>query len=121
MNAGAFVFQSVGNPSSFSKIGIDTSRLEQLNRVLGVLVEIGIENALVHEVLVLTDVKEHPAQVMELQRCERVRARGDGVLDALPVGADLGLRARLDLRDDREAVTGGRSRVGRPVPALLER
>jgi short chain dehydrogenase len=28
--------------------------------------------------------------------------------------------ARLDLGDDREAVTGRRSRVGRPVPALLD-
>jgi hypothetical protein len=99
---------------------IDTRRLEQLNRVLGVLVEIGIENALVHEVFLVTDVKEHPSQVMELQRCERVRARGDCVLDALPVGADVGFRARLDLRDDREAVARGRTRVRRPISALFE-
>ena len=109
-----------GKPFELLEDGIDTSRLEQLNRVLGVLVEIGIENTLVHEVFLLTDVEEHPPEVMKLQRCEGVRARGDGVLDALPVGADVGLRARLDLRDDREAVTGWRSRVCRAIPALLE-
>ena len=111
----------LGKPFELLEDRIDARSLEQLNGVLGVLVEIGVEDALVHEVRVRADVEEHPAQVMELQRRERVRARGDGVLDALPVGADVGLGARLDLRDDREAVAGGRSRVGRAVPALLER
>ena len=61
MNAGAFVFQSVGKPSSFSKIGIDTSGFEELNGVFGVPVEIGIEDALVHEILVRADVEQHPS------------------------------------------------------------
>ena len=108
-------------PFELLEDGIDTSRFEELNGVFGVLVEIGIENALVHEVLVRTDIEQHPSQVMELQRGERVWARGDRVFDLLAVRADLTFGARLDLRDDGEAVAGGRPWVRRPVPALLER
>src|SRR5688572_17193792 len=80
----------VGKPFELLKNCVNAGSLEQLNRVLRVLVEIRIENSLVHEVLVLTDVKEHPPKVVELQRRERVRARRDRFLDALPVAPDLG-------------------------------
>ena len=83
-NAGAFVFQSVGNPSRFSKIGVDARACEERNGVFGVLVEVGVEDALVHEVRVRADVEEHPAQVVELERRERVGLAAIVLLDLLP-------------------------------------
>ena len=100
--------------------GVDARRLEQLDRVLRVLVEIRIEDALIHEVLVGPDVEQHPPEVMQLQWGERMRTRVDGLLNPCPVRADFSLGARLDLRDDREAMTRGRSRIGRAVSSLLK-
>ena len=46
----------------------DPGRAEQLDRVLGVLVEIGVEDAHVLEVQTRTDVEEIPPQVVQLER-----------------------------------------------------
>ncbi len=46
---------------------------EEGDRVLGVLVEVGVEDPLVHEPGVV--VEEHPAQVVELERREQVGVR----------------------------------------------
>jgi hypothetical protein len=47
---------------------IDARGFEQFDRVLGVLVEVGIENTLIHEVLVGADIEQYPAKVMQLER-----------------------------------------------------
>ena len=47
---GALVFQSFGKPSRFSKTVLMTGRPEERNGILGVFVEIGVEDALVHEI-----------------------------------------------------------------------
>ena len=94
MNAGVFVFQSSGNPSRFSKIVLMPYLREQRHRILGVLVEVGVEDALIHEVRVAPDVEEHPAQVMQLEHGEAIGEPGDRVLDLLPVLANGGLSSR---------------------------
>ena len=87
--------------------------------VLGVLIEVGVEDALIHEVGFRTDVEEHPAQVVQLEHLERVGQAGDGLLDLLPVRADGLLRAGLDLRDDREAIARGSPGEDRAVSSLF--
>ena len=67
---------------------------EERDRVLGVLVEIGVEDALIHEVGVPADVEEHPAQVVQLEYREGIGQPRDGILDVLAVLADGLLRAR---------------------------
>src|SRR6187200_2941759 len=47
--------------------GVDPILGEERNSVLGVLVEIRIEDALIHEVGVLAYVEEHPPEVMQLE------------------------------------------------------
>src|SRR5437588_3299692 len=54
---------------------------EDADGVFGVLVEVGVEDALVHEVGVLADVEEYPAQVVELQHGEEVRRLGRSLLE----------------------------------------
>ena len=51
--------------------GVDAGLAEQHDRVLGVLVEVGIEDPLVHEARVV--IEEHPAQVVQLERREDIR------------------------------------------------
>src|SRR5204863_1907473 len=99
---------------------VDARCREQLDRVLGVLVEIRIENALIHEVLVGADVEQYPPEVMQLEWGERMRTGLDGLLDPRPVGTDFILGARLDLGDDREAMTRRRSWIRRAVASLLK-
>ena len=120
MNASGFSFQSSGNPSRLVKTVVMPVATEQLHRVLGVLVEVGVEDALVLEVQARPDVEEHPAQVVQPQRRQSLRTRRDGLLDGFSVRADRLLAALLHLRDDREAVAGGRPREdGSVSPALL--
>src|SRR5436190_18880344 len=57
---------------------------------------------------------------MQLGWGERMRIGLDGLLDPRPVGTDFILGARLDLGDDREAMTRRRSRICRAVPSLLK-
>ena len=73
MNAGAFVFQSSGKPSRFSKTVLMPSLREESHGILGVFVEVGVEDALIHEVGFPLDVEKHPAQVVELEHSETVR------------------------------------------------
>src|SRR3954447_22897473 len=87
--------------------------------VFGVLVEVGVEDALVHEVGVLADVEEHPAQVVELQHGEEVRRLGHPLLDPLGVRIEILLGAGLDPGKDAEAVAGRSLGVDRAVASLL--
>ena len=57
MNAGAFDFQSFGKAFKVFEDRVDAVLREERNGVLGVLVEVGIEDALIHEVGFRTDGK----------------------------------------------------------------
>ena len=61
MNAGVFVFQSCGKPFQVLEDGIDAVLREQRDRILGVLVEVGVEDALVHEVGVACRCRRAPS------------------------------------------------------------
>src|SRR3984885_11896753 len=98
----------------------DPRRAEQRHHILGVLVEIGVEDALVLKMQSRTEIEQYPPQVVQPQRREHVGAPGNRFFDLLAVRAD-GLFAPLfDLRDDRKAIAGRSSRIDRTVPALLE-
>ena len=58
------------------------------HRILGVLVEVGVEDALIHEVGVAFDVEEHPAQVVQLEHGEDVGLPGHRLLDVLGILAE---------------------------------
>src|SRR6202022_321103 len=98
----------------------DPRRAEQRHRILGVLVEIGVEDALVLKMQSRTDVEQYPPQVVQPQRREHVGTPCNRFFDLLAVRAD-GLFAPLfDLRDDRKAIAGRSSRIDWTVPAPLE-
>src|SRR5262249_49650434 len=86
--------------------------------VLGVLVEIGVEDPLIHEPRVV--VEEHPAQVMELERREHIGVSLQRFRQSVPVTADCVCPPRLDLRDDCEPVTRRRLGKDRAVFPLFE-
>ena len=82
MNAGTFVFQSGRKALELLEDRVDARLGEESDGVLGVLVEVGVEDALVHEVRVAADVEEHPPEVVELERREHVRIALDSLLRA---------------------------------------
>src|SRR5688572_21840133 len=88
--------------------------------VLGVLVEVGVEDTDVLEIGVALDLEEIPAQVVQLERRERIRLFRDGLLDVLRVRVAVLLLARNDLCDDRKAVAGRALRKDWSVAALLD-
>src|SRR5438477_3060034 len=98
---------------------VDAILAEESYGVLRVLVEVSIENALIHEVGLLVDVEEHPAQVMQLQHFEGFGKTLDRFFNLLPIRADGLFTPRLDLRDDREAIAGRSLREDGAVASLL--
>src|SRR3954469_25337665 len=99
---------------------IDVVLGEERDRILGVLVEIGVEDALIHEVGLMADIEEHPPEVMQLEHSEAIRQALDGVLDLVAVLTDGLLRTRFDLGDDGKSVVGGGLGINRAVPSLLQ-
>src|SRR5712671_2039101 len=93
---------------------------EQRDGVLGVLVKIGVEDSLIHKVLVLADVEEHPPQIVELERREQVGRSLQRLLDCLSVFADHLLGSGLGLRNDRKAITRGTLRINWTISPLFE-
>src|SRR5882757_3748387 len=93
---------------------------EQRDGVLGVLVKIGVEDSLIHKVLVLADVEEHPPQIVELERCEQVGRALQRLLDCLSVFTDNLLCSGLGLRNDRKAITRGTFRIKWTISPLFE-
>ena len=91
---------------------VDAGLSEEDDRVLGVLVEVGVEDALVHEPGVV--IEEDPAQVVELERRETCGFGLERLREPLAVAAHRLRRARLDVRDDREAVASGGLREDGP-------
>src|SRR5215470_14339951 len=67
-------------------------------RVLGVPVEISVEDSLVHAVGLLADVEQNPSKVVELETCESVGHIGDRLLHRLSVRTDRLLSSTFDLR-----------------------
>jgi hypothetical protein len=63
---------------------VDAVLREERHGVLGVLVEVGVEDALIHEVGVLADVEEHPAEVVQLENSKAIRKARDSVSIFLP-------------------------------------
>src|SRR5262249_45383593 len=64
---------------------VDAGAGEEGDGVLGVLVEVRVEDALVHEIRVRTDVEEDPPQVVELERRQHARVVGHRLLEPAPV------------------------------------
>jgi hypothetical protein len=95
--------------------GGDAGRAEQLDGVLGVLVEVGVEDALVLEVQPGADVEQIPPQIVQLQRGQHVGLCGDGSLELLAVVPDRLLMTVEHLGDDVEAVARRGAREDRPV------
>src|SRR5580704_3843671 len=100
--------------------GVQTDVVKQADSVFGVLVEVGVKDALVHEVGLAFDGNENPAEIVEFEDGEIVGRCSDGVFDPLRVLVEDGLSAGDDLCEDAEAVTGGRTRIDGTVAALLE-
>src|SRR5437667_5214609 len=98
---------------------VDAILREESHGVLCVLIEVSIENALIHEVGLIVDVEEHPAQVMQLEHFEGLGKTRDRFFNLLTIRTDGLLTLRLDLRDDREAIARGSLREDRAVSALL--
>src|SRR5262249_24296842 len=98
---------------------IDARLSKQRNRVLRVLVEVGVEDPLVHEVLVLADVKQNPSQVVELEGREHMRIALHRILKLLSVLPDFLFCPRFDLRDNCETVTSRRPWEERTVSSLF--
>src|SRR5207249_10131612 len=110
----------LGEALEIDEDGGDAGLREKGDGVFGVLVEVRIEDALIHEVRVALDFEEDPAQVVELEHLEAVWIPRDGRLDALTVVADRLLAARLHLRDDREAMARGGTRIEWTVSSLFK-
>src|SRR5271170_1941008 len=53
-------FPILGESLKVFKHRIDSGRLEESHSVFGIFVEVGIKNALVHEIGLLVDIKENP-------------------------------------------------------------
>src|SRR5207302_2055354 len=86
------------------KDGVQARGGKERDGVLGVFVEVGVENARVLEVSVPFDLKEIPAQVVEFEYGKDVRRSGHGRLDISRILVEVLLGAGFDLRDDGEAV-----------------
>src|SRR3954471_21631412 len=55
------------------KNGADAELCEQRHCILGVLIEVGVEDTLIHEVGFTLDRKQNPPQVVELEHGQTVR------------------------------------------------
>src|SRR5688572_25737730 len=93
---------------------------EERDCVLSVLVEVGIENALVHEVSLAIDREKHPTQVMQFEWGETVGHRSHCVLNVLRILVKDGFAAGNNFGDDGESVTCRSLRVYRAIFALLQ-
>jgi hypothetical protein len=99
--------------------GIETRCRKDANRILGIFVEVGVENAHVLEIGFPLDLKKVPSEVMQLEHGEDVRSISDGLFDVLGVLIKNRLASGDDLRDDGEAVASRSLGKDRAVSALL--
>src|ERR1700730_6676191 len=99
--------------------GIETRFRKDVNCILGIFVEVGVENAHVLEVGFPIDVEKIPSEVMQLEHGEDIRLTSHGFLDVLGVLIEDRLSSGDDLRDDGEAVASRSLGKDRAVSALL--
>src|SRR5205814_7852340 len=76
-------------------------------------------NALIHEIFVFPHVEQNPAQVVNFKHRKSVRHFPNGLFECLSVGPDSFLSSWFRFRDNREPMTGWRSRKHRAIPSLL--
>src|SRR3974390_2583288 len=100
--------------------GVNAVFRKQGYRVLGVPVEIGVEDSLVHEVSFLANVEQYPSKVVELETWESVGDIGHRFLDRLSVRSNRLLSSRFDLRNKSKTMAGWRSRIERPISSALK-
>src|SRR6478736_7113430 len=99
--------------------GAETGCRKDANRILGIFVEVGVENAHVLEIGFPLDVEKVPSEVMQLEHSEDVRLISDGLLNVLGVLIKNRLPSGDNLRDNGEAVASRSLGKDRAVSALL--
>src|SRR5215204_1271305 len=109
----------LGESFEICKYCRDAGRSEERHCVLDILVEVGVEDALIHEIRVAFDVEQDPAQVMQFERRKNERIVGYRFFDRIAVLANGRFAPGLDLREDREAVVCRSSRINQAVSSLL--
>src|SRR5688572_8589454 len=77
--------------------GVDARCSEEADGILGVFIEVRVEDSLVHEIRGAADVEQHPAQIVQLQYRQAMRIARDGLLDLLAVCPNHVLSSRNDL------------------------
>ena len=121
IDAGALLFQSAGESFKVFEDEYSPQSSENRHRILGVFVEVGIEDALIHEIGLAFDREEQPAEIVQLEYGENVGLSGHGLLDSASIFVEDFFPAGDDLRQDREPVAGGRLGKDRSIPALFAR
>ena len=99
---------------------IDAVLMKQGDGIFGIFIEIGVEDALVHEIGFVLDIEQDPTQTMKLKRRECVRIILDYLFENLSICPYRICRARFDFSDDGEAVIRRRARVNCAVSSLLK-
>ena len=84
-HAGTFALPVLGQSFEIRKYRCDASRREERYGVLEILVEVGVEDALIHEVRSPLISNKHPTQVMQFERRKDVRIGSHRFLDRLAV------------------------------------
>ena len=120
ITAGRFVFQSSGQPSRFTNTVVMPVAVEKRYGILDIFVEIGVEDALIHEVQTRADIEQDPTEIVKPQRREHGRVALHSLFNRLAVLADRVFPSGLDLRNDREAIVGRSSWKDWTVAALLK-
>src|SRR6185369_16682690 len=109
----------LGKPLEVFKHRPDAELREEAHGIFGVLVEVGVEDSLIHEVGFTFDVEEHPAQVVQLEYGKRIGCLGHCLFNGFSILADDVLPSGLDLRNNGEAVARGSLRKYRAVAPLF--
>src|SRR5213080_1203237 len=99
--------------------GLEPGRREQSHGILGVLVKVRIEDALIHEIGVPFDREEHPAQVVQLEHSETIGLGRDGLLDVPSILVEALFPSGDDFRKNREAIARWSFGKNRSVSPLL--
>src|SRR4029077_10063114 len=97
----------------------DAEIREEAHRVLCVFVEVGVEDALIHEVGLPFYGEENPAQVMQLEYRETVGLSCHRLLDIFGILVEHVFSSGNDLRQDAKPVARRSSREDGAVSALL--
>src|SRR5690349_4007767 len=99
--------------------GVETGCRKDANCILGIFVEVGVENSHVLEIGFPIDVEKVPSEVMQLEHGEDVRLTSHSLLDVLGILIEDWLSSGDDLRDDGEAVASRSLGKDRAVSALF--